>query len=53
MERERQKVQRVEEAKTKNATFQMFDKMLGIQQDPKLQKFKENNPLNNITVPQG
>ncbi len=31
----------------------MFDKMLGIQKDPKLAMIREQNPLNNIHVPQG
>ena len=42
---------RVEEAKTKNKTFQLFDKMLGLEKDPKLLKIREQNPLNNILVP--
>ena len=42
---------RVEEAKTKNKTFQLFDKMLGLEKDPKLIKIREQNPLNNILVP--
>ena len=46
------KNQRLEEAKTKNTTFQLFDKMLGIEKDPKLLKIREDNPLNNITAPQ-
>ena len=46
------KTQRLEEAKTKNKTFQLFDKMLGIEKDPKLAKIREENPLNNIAVPQ-
>ena len=31
----------------------MFDKMLGIQKDPRLLKIREQNPLNNINVPFG
>ena len=27
--------------------------MLGIEKDPKLKKIREENPLNNIAVPQG
>lgn len=45
--------QRLAEAKTKNTTFQLFDKMLGIEKDPKLAKIREENPLNKITVPDG
>lgn len=47
------KNKKLEEAKTKNTTFQLFDKMLGIEKDPKLKKIREENPLNNIAVPQG
>ena len=47
------KIQRLQEAKTNNAAFQMFDKMLGLEKNPKMLKLKEENPLNNITVPQG
>lgn len=46
-----QKTQRLEEAKTKNKTFQLFDKMLGIEKNPKLIQIRELNPLNNINVP--
>lgn len=35
-QREQIKFARVEEAKTKNKTFQLFDKMLGLEKDPKL-----------------
>ena len=35
-----------------NKTFQLFDKMLGIEKDPKLLQIREENPLNNIAVPQ-
>ena len=31
----------------------MFDKMLGVEKDPKLQQIRENNPLNHIEIPQG
>ena len=44
---------RLEEAKTKNKTFQLFDKMLGIEKNPKLMKIRNENPLNNISVPTG
>ena len=50
-QREQMKFARVEEAKTKNQTFQLFDKMLGLEKDPKLAKIRAQNPLNNITVP--
>ena len=29
----------------------MFDKMLGIEKDPKLAKIRDENPLNKIAVP--
>ena len=50
---EQMKNQRVEEAKTKNKTFQMFDKMLGIEKDPKLAQIRLDNPMNNICIPNG
>ena len=31
----------------------MFDKMLGIEKDPKLAKIREENPLNKISIPDG
>ena len=45
------KFARVEEAKTNNKTFQLFDKMLGLEKDPKLLKIRAENPLNHINVP--
>ena len=53
MERELQLSKRLEEAKTKNSAFQSLDKMLAFQNHPKLNKIREENPLNNIKVPQG
>ena len=50
---EQMKNQRVEDAKTKNKTFQMFDKMLGIEKDPKLAQIRLANPMNNICIPNG
>ena len=52
-EKQKQRTLRFEEAKTKNKTFQMFDKMLGIEKDPKLAKIREENPLNKIAIPHG
>ena len=42
---------KLEEAKTKNKTFQLFVRMLGIEKDPKLHAIRESNPLNKILVP--
>lgn len=53
LDRELQKNKRLEDAKTKNKTFQLFDKMLGIEKNPKLHKIREANPLNNIAIPSG
>ena len=51
MERELQLSKRLEEAKTKNSAFQSLDKMLAFQNHPKLNKIRDENPLNNIEVP--
>ena len=50
-QREQMKFARVEEAKTNNKTFQLFDKMLGLEKDPKLLKIRAENPLMHINVP--
>ena len=31
----------------------MFDRMLGLEKDPRLIKIRAENPLNNIAVPKG
>ena len=48
---QKKKQEKIEGAKKQNKTLQMFDKLLGMQEDPEVQEMRNIFPLYNMETP--